>query len=94
LAPFARYYFLIELDEEQPQKIDLFGTWDAWDAIRKMCKYHSRLFVGKNNRYFFSAHFPSTLDFSTMLVLVCSCHRMPESFKIEENKWLPDNLQL
>ncbi|KAK2766918.1 methyltransferase protein [Arachnomyces sp. PD_36] len=45
LAPFAREEFVRELEYEQYPKVDLFGTWDAWDAIRKMCKYHSRLFV-------------------------------------------------
>ena len=26
---------------------DFFGTWDAWNVIRTVCKYSSRLFVGK-----------------------------------------------
>ena len=26
---------------------DIFGTWDAWNIIRSICKYSSRLFVGK-----------------------------------------------
>ena len=29
-------------------KFDFFGTWDAWNVIRTVCKYNSRLFVGKN----------------------------------------------
>ena len=29
-------------------KLDLFGTWDAWNVIRSICKYNNRLFVGKN----------------------------------------------
>ena len=29
-------------------KHDLFGTWDAWNVIRTICRYNSRLFVGKN----------------------------------------------
>lgn len=29
-------------------KHDYFGTWDAWNVIRTICKYNSRLFVGKN----------------------------------------------
>jgi protein arginine N-methyltransferase 5 len=48
LAPFARAEFLGDLEDEWPSKVDLFGTWDAWDVIRKTCKYNSRLFVGKN----------------------------------------------
>lgn len=29
-------------------KFDFFGTWDAWNVIRTVCKYSNRLFVGKN----------------------------------------------
>lgn len=47
LAPFARADYLI-VGNYSPTKVDLFGTWEAWDVIRKVCKYHSRLFVGKN----------------------------------------------
>ena len=28
---------------------DFFGTWDAWNIIRSLCDYNSRLFVGKSN---------------------------------------------
>lgn len=28
-------------------KHDYFGTWDAWNVIRTLCKYSHRLFVGK-----------------------------------------------
>ncbi|KAJ5313516.1 uncharacterized protein N7443_000400 [Penicillium atrosanguineum] len=44
LAPHAREEYLVPDDGVSP-KVDLFGTWDAWDLIRKTCKYHSRLFV-------------------------------------------------
>ncbi|OQD81395.1 hypothetical protein PENANT_c027G00697 [Penicillium antarcticum] len=44
LAPLARAEYL-EPDEGASLKVDPFGTWDAWDAIRKTCKYHTRLFV-------------------------------------------------
>lgn len=30
-------------------KFDFFGTWDAWNVIRTVCKYSNRLFVGKNS---------------------------------------------
>lgn len=50
LAPLARGEFLQPDDGAQP-KLDLFGTWDAWDLIRKSCRYHSRLFVGKFNSF-------------------------------------------
>lgn len=29
-------------------KFDFFGTWDAWNVIRTLCKYSNRLYVGKN----------------------------------------------
>ncbi|KAJ5945864.1 hypothetical protein N7454_002703 [Penicillium verhagenii] len=45
LAPLAREDFLQSDDGVLP-KLDLFGTWDAWDLIRKTCKFHARLFVG------------------------------------------------
>ncbi|KAL4919768.1 PRMT5 arginine-N-methyltransferase-domain-containing protein [Aspergillus aurantiobrunneus] len=44
LAPFAREDNFYNAGLESP-KIDLFGAWDAWDAIRRACKYHSRLLV-------------------------------------------------
>ncbi|CAG7919027.1 unnamed protein product [Penicillium olsonii] len=44
LAPLARADFL-EPSDGTPLKVDPFGTWDAWDAIRKTSKYHTRLFV-------------------------------------------------
>lgn len=52
LAPFAREEFLMGSDEEQTKKVDPFGTWDAWEVIRRICKYHTRLFVGKNRNSF------------------------------------------
>jgi type II protein arginine methyltransferase len=47
LAPFARPRLLGNPPEAQPQKLDLFGTWAAWDLIRSICKYHTRLCVGE-----------------------------------------------
>lgn len=47
LSPFARTEFL-DPSEDRTTKIDLFGTWDAWEIIRTTCKHHSRLLVGKN----------------------------------------------
>ena len=48
LAPFARQRFLQEEDSEQDARMDLFGTWEAWDMIRSICNYPSRLCVGKH----------------------------------------------
>lgn len=47
LAPLAREEYLVQEGGLTP-KSDPFGTWDAWDLIRKTCKYHTRLFVGKD----------------------------------------------
>ncbi|KAL4887505.1 PRMT5 arginine-N-methyltransferase-domain-containing protein [Aspergillus karnatakaensis] len=44
LAPLAREEFL-DRHGALSLEVDLFGTWDAWDAIRRTCKYHARLFV-------------------------------------------------
>lgn len=51
LAPFAREEYLLD-GNDRSQKIDLFGTWDAWEVIRTVCKYHSRLFIGKDRTLF------------------------------------------
>ena len=29
-------------------RFDFFGTWDAWNVIRTLCRYNARLFVGKD----------------------------------------------
>lgn len=47
LAPLARAEFT-ESIEGDSLKVDPFGTWEAWDSIRKTCKYHTRLLVGMN----------------------------------------------
>ncbi|KAJ5101726.1 hypothetical protein NUU61_003948 [Penicillium alfredii] len=44
LAPLAREEYLVP-EEGNSAKQDLFGTWDAWDSIRRTCKYHTRLFL-------------------------------------------------
>jgi protein arginine N-methyltransferase 5 len=45
LTQFARDPLSIKSKEDK--EIDLFETWDAWNLIRSVCKYHSRLSVGK-----------------------------------------------
>ena len=49
LASLAREECLDEMEELKPQKTDVFGTWDAWNVIRTVCKYHNRLSVGKKH---------------------------------------------
>lgn len=50
LAPFARQQFL-DQEETDTKRLDVFGTWEAWDMIRSICKYPSRLCVGKQHRF-------------------------------------------
>ena len=45
LRPFARQHYLTEDSRESSKKLDLFGSWKVWDAIRGLCKYHSRLSI-------------------------------------------------
>jgi protein arginine N-methyltransferase 5 len=49
LAPFSRQQYQLA-EDTSTQRLDLFGTWEAWDMIRSICKYHSRLCVGKHDR--------------------------------------------
>jgi protein arginine N-methyltransferase 5 len=46
LAPFAREGYSLE-NSEKILESDLYGTWDAWNTIRSICQYNSRLSVGK-----------------------------------------------
>ena len=50
LATFARERH-VEQDEVESKRLDLFGTWEAWNMIRSICKYPSRLCVGKHNTF-------------------------------------------
>ncbi|RMZ91900.1 hypothetical protein DV736_g870, partial [Chaetothyriales sp. CBS 134916] len=43
LRQFARPAF--QPHESKAPRLDLFGSWEAWDIIRSICKYSSRLFV-------------------------------------------------
>jgi len=46
LRPFARDHNSAA-KAKASKDIDLFETWDAWNLIRSVCKYSSRLSVGK-----------------------------------------------
>lgn len=45
LSPFARPEYV---EKGTKSRHDFLGTWDAWHIIRTVCKYQSRLCVGKN----------------------------------------------
>lgn len=46
LAPFARQHG--SLENGLSNKLDVFGTWEAWNTIRSLCRYSARLSVGKH----------------------------------------------
>ena len=52
LLPLARYQSGGKAKANQ--EIDLYETWDAWNLIRSVCKYNSRLSVGKNPMQLFN----------------------------------------
>ena len=57
LIPFAQDYN--SAGKGKLKEIDLYETWDAWNLIRSVCKYNSRLSVGKKPmKPFISHHFP------------------------------------
>jgi type II protein arginine methyltransferase len=48
LAPFSRENYLPPTGEDTETKdTEPFSTWDAWNTIRSICDYNSRLSVGK-----------------------------------------------
>lgn len=51
LAPFARDVYQDRSDHEDGD-LDVFGSWAAWDIIRAICRYSSRLGLGKSNSFF------------------------------------------
>lgn len=67
LSAFARPQFLNDEDLEQQGRLDLFGTWEAWDIIRSICKYHARLGVGKH------------IDFSSLIIMSPKSRMSPNS---------------
>lgn len=54
LAAFSRQQFLNRADG-QSRRLDLFGTWEAWNTIRSICKFSSRLSIGKHYRHAYAA---------------------------------------
>jgi protein arginine N-methyltransferase 5 len=48
LSPFVRNDYSSE-DSEEVKESDLYDTWDAWNTIRSVCQYNSRLSVGKGS---------------------------------------------
>ena len=67
LASHARRKYLDDILEYRPHKPDMFGTWDAWNVIRTVCKYSNRLFVGKNQ---ISSLFTWRVLFSRIFILL------------------------
>jgi protein arginine N-methyltransferase 5 len=48
LAPFVRDDYS-SAHSEKLKESDLYCTWDAWNTIRSVCQYNSRLSVGKRS---------------------------------------------
>lgn len=66
---------LSELTREQyaPQSGDndsepeLYGTWEAWDSIRTLCDYGTRLSIGTKASYPVLTEFPFTFSLASLL---------------------------
>lgn len=50
LTQLARDDYVGDAGKETGRKAELYGSWDAWNVIRTVCKYNPRLFVGKLTR--------------------------------------------
>jgi len=50
LTFYVRPIFVGKANDEDSPRSDTFGTWDAWNIIRSICKYNNRLFVGKTRQ--------------------------------------------
>lgn len=61
LRPFARIPASSAPKGKASKEIDLFETWDAWNLIRSVCKYNSRLSVGKKPIQLLTIHFHALL---------------------------------
>jgi type II protein arginine methyltransferase len=48
LAPFVREGFNSE-ESRTVRDVDLYSTWDAWNMVRSVCQYNSRLSLGKRS---------------------------------------------
>lgn len=66
LTPFTRDEYK---STETKEDFELFGSWDAWNIIRSVCKYNSRLSVGKESMKLISRH-PSSPNRN--LIPICS----------------------
>ena len=75
LVPFAREEYLGESLEDRPRKADIFGTWDAWNLIRTVCKYNARLFVGKNSERSFCSVYLALCEICFQ-IFYCVWHRI------------------
>lgn len=71
LAYRAREEYIGTSEGVKKNKMDEFGTWDAWNIIRTVCKYNSRLFVGKEKHQYF------------LVELLLAIFRVPFSFRLE-----------
>jgi hypothetical protein len=47
--------------QQKANKVDAWGSWDAWNTIRSVCNYHNRLSLGKNRCCFSARHCAQTV---------------------------------
>lgn len=87
LVPFARPEYI---DEGIKAKHDFLGTWDAWQVIRSICKYHFRLFVGKN----MIIDFFSLQSHSSLHVSFIPFRRIREASSDEEHEFIGGSLEV
>ncbi len=60
LASRAREEYTGDIEMDRSLKPDMYGSWDAWNIIRTVCKYNQRLFVGKHTNAFKTFLLPSS----------------------------------
>lgn len=47
LSELARPQYLPDLDEDDESEPELYASWETWNTIRTMCKYSTKLALGK-----------------------------------------------
>ena len=70
---FTKTEHLEKLEEDKQSRADVFGTWDAWNVVRTVCKYAPRLFVGKTR---LKIYYSTILRKTIHKCLVCNSIRL------------------
>lgn len=67
LSRFVRDEYLSTSEPKENREVDIFGSWDAWNVIRTVCKYSQRVSVGKKTNYLL--HFFPVAPFLSLCVV-------------------------